>query len=454
LATCRRDHSARRGLEELAARLWCDGHDIDWDAVHGRHEHTARRTPLTLTVSGKTEQARAANAALLADRLDGTAEGDLLDAAYTAALHRTHFEHRAGVTAGSVAEAVVALRALAEERAHPDVVEGVASGGGLAVLFTGQGSQRLGMGRALYAAFPEFREAFDVVAGALEPHVRVPLAAVLFAGADSADAGLVHRTEFAQPGLFAVEVALFRLWRAWGIAPVAVAGHSVGELAAAHVAGVLDLADAARLVAARGRLMQACETGGVMVSVEASEAEVCGVLASVGGRVSVAGVNGPVQTVVSGDGPAVAAVVEHFRAAGRRTRGLTVSHAFHSPHMDAMLAAYERVAATVTVREPEIALVSTVTGGWVSAGELADPGYWVRQVREAVRFLDAVRTLESCGVGRYLECGPAAVLSAMGAGCVEGEAVFVASQRAPRGTEPVDEVRALVRAVARSEERG
>ncbi|MEU0580184.1 beta-ketoacyl synthase N-terminal-like domain-containing protein, partial [Streptomyces griseoincarnatus] len=136
LATCRRDHSARRGLEELAARLWCDGHDIDWDAVHGRHEHTARRTPLTLTVSGKTEQARAANAALLADRLDGTAEGDLLDAAYTAALHRTHFEHRAGVTAGSVAEAVVALRALAEERAHPDVVEGVASGGGLAVLFT------------------------------------------------------------------------------------------------------------------------------------------------------------------------------------------------------------------------------------------------------------------------------------------------------------------------------
>ncbi|MFJ5779718.1 SDR family NAD(P)-dependent oxidoreductase [Streptomyces sp. NPDC093094] len=449
LATCRRDRSARRDLEELAARLWCDGHDIDWDAVHGRQERTARRAPLTLPVSGKTEQARAANAALLADRLDGAAEGDLLDAAYTAAHHRTHFEHRAGVTAGSVAEAVVALRALAGGRAHPDVVEGVAVSGGLGVLFTGQGSQRLGMGRALYGVFPEFREAFDGVAAALDPHLRVPLSAVLFAAGDSADAELVHQTEFAQPGLFAVEVALFRLWQAWGIVPAAVAGHSVGELAAAHVAGVLDLADAARLVAARGRLMQACEAGGAMASVEAPEAEVAGVLASVGGRISVAGLNGPAQTVVSGDRAAVEAVVAHFAAAGRRTRALVVSHAFHSPHMDAMLVEYEQVAATVTVRAPQIPLVSTVTGGWAGVEELADPGYWVRQVRGAVRFLDAVRTLEDSGIARYLECGPAAVLSAMGAGCVEREAVFVASQRAPRSDgDAVDEVRTLVRALA------
>ncbi|MFI9764840.1 SDR family NAD(P)-dependent oxidoreductase [Streptomyces sp. NPDC051963] len=449
LATCRRDRSARRGLEELAARLWCDGHDIDWDAVHGRQERAARRAPLTLTVSGKTEQARAANAALLADRLDGAAERDLLDVAYTAAHHRTHFEHRAGVTAGSVAEAAVALRALAEGRAHPDVVEGAAVTGGLAVLFTGQGSQRLGMGRALYGAFPTFREAFDEVCAALEPYLRVPLTAVLFAAPDSADAELVHQTEFAQPGLFAVEVALSRLWQAWGIAPVAVAGHSVGELAAAHVAGVLDLADAARLVAARGRLMQACEPGGAMASVEAPETEVSEVLAGIGGRISVAGLNGPTQTVVSGDESAVEAVLEHFTAAGRRTRRLVVSHAFHSPHMDAMLAEYEQVAASCVFRAPQVPLVSTVTGGWATAGELAEPAYWVRQVRETVRFLDAVRTLESSGVGRYLECGPAAVLSAMGAGCVEGEAVFVASQRAPRADgDAADEVRTLVRALA------
>ncbi|MFF0885055.1 SDR family NAD(P)-dependent oxidoreductase [Streptomyces sp. NPDC003456] len=448
LATGRRDLGARRGLEELAARLWCDGHDVDWDAVHGRQERTARRSPLLLTVSGKTAQARAANAALLADHLEGAAEGDLLDAAYTAAHHRTHFEHRAGITAGSAAGAVEALRALAGDRAHPDVVEGAAVGGGLAVLFTGQGSQRLGMGRALYAAFPEFRQAFDEVAAALDPHLRVPLTAVLFAAADSADAELVHQTEFAQPGLFAVEVALFRLWRAWGIAPAAVAGHSVGELAAAHVAGVLDLADAARLVSARGRLMQACEAGGAMASVEAPEQEVAGVLASVGGRVSVAGLNTPTQTVVSGDRAAVQTVVAHFAAAGRRTRELVVSHAFHSPHMDAMLTAYEQVAASCAFGEPTIPLVSTVTGDRVAAGELADPAYWVRQVREPVRFLDAVRTLEASGTARYLECGPAAVLSAMGAGCVEREAVFVASQRSPRGTESADEVRTLIHALA------
>ncbi|MGQ5640975.1 MULTISPECIES: acyltransferase domain-containing protein, partial [unclassified Streptomyces] len=176
--------------------------------------------------------------------------------------------------------------------------------------------------RGLYARFPVFRRAFDEVCAALDPYLRVPLAAVVFAAEGSVDAVLVHETEFTQPALFAVEVALFRLWQAWGIAPVAVAGHSVGELAAAHVAGVLGLADAARLVAARGRLMQGCERGGAMASVEASEGEVLEVLAAVGGRVSVAGLNGPAQTVVSGDVAAVEAVVGHFAGVGRRSRRL------------------------------------------------------------------------------------------------------------------------------------
>ncbi|WP_177240272.1 acyltransferase domain-containing protein, partial [Streptomyces monashensis] len=259
---------------------------------------------------------------------------------------------------------------------------------------------------------------------------------------------LIHETEFTQPGLFAVEVALFRLWESWGVVPRAVAGHSVGELAAAYVAGVFGLGDVARLVAARGRLMQGCERGGAMASVEASESEVVAVLGGVGGRVSVAGLNGPGQTVVSGDVAAVEEVVAWFVGVGRRVRRLEVSHAFHSPHMEAMLVEFGEVAAGCVVAEPVLELVSTVTGGVVSGRELSDPGYWVRQVRDAVRFLDAVRSLEGLGVGRFVEVGPAGVLAAMGAGCVEGEAVFVASQRSVRVPgESVDEVVALVQAL-------
>ncbi|MER5886560.1 SDR family NAD(P)-dependent oxidoreductase [Streptomyces sp. NPDC001941] len=399
--------------------------------------------PFVLPVSGQSEEAVREQAGRWARWLSGR-DVRLADVAATAALHRTHFERRAAVTAATVAEAADALGALAGGRVPAGAAEGQAVAGDLAVLFTGQGSQRIGMGRQLYAALPVFRQAFDEVVAALDPHLSRPLGDVLLAPGDSPDAVLVHETEFTQPGLFAVEVALFRQWQAWGVVPSAVAGHSIGELAAAHVAGVLDLADAARLVAARGRLMQACERGGAMASVEASEAEVLAVLS---GRVSVAGLNGPAQTVVSGDTTAVEAVVAHFAAEGRRTRRLEVSHAFHSPHMDAMLGAYAEVAAGCAFRAPEIPLVSTVTGTWATE-ELTDPAYWVRQVRDAVRFVDAVRTLEQGGAVRYLEVGPAGVLSAMGAACVEGAASFTASQRTSRTPdEPVDEVRTLVQAL-------
>ncbi|MFE3553306.1 SDR family NAD(P)-dependent oxidoreductase [Streptomyces sp. NPDC059193] len=448
LVTGRRDRPARRSLEDVAVRLWCEGYDVDWGAVTGRPQRPAPTAPVAVTVSGKSAAALAANAAALADHLAGASTATLLDTAYTAAGRRSHLEHRAVAVAATADEAAEALRALAQGAPHRALTEGTARKGDLAVLFTGQGSQRLAMGRALYGALPAFRQAFDEVCAELDRHLRIPLVAVLFADPDGADGALVHETEFTQPALFAVEVALFRQWQAWGVEPRVLAGHSVGELAAAHAAGVLGLTDAARLVAARGRLMQACEPGGAMASVEASEAEVLDVLADVDGRIAVAGLNGPAQTVVSGDTAAVTAVLGHFAAQGRRTRRLEVSHAFHSPHMDAMLDAYRAVAQECAFDAPGIPLVSTVTGAWTDSGIAPGEGmrsaeYWVRQVREPVRFLDAMATLERAGIARYLECGPAAVLSATGAGCVEREVPFIASQRADES----DEARILVQAL-------
>ncbi|MFF9573211.1 SDR family NAD(P)-dependent oxidoreductase [Streptomyces sp. NPDC014685] len=404
-------------------------------------------------MSGRDEAALREQAGRWASWLSGRDDIGLAEVVRTAGAHRTHFKHRASAVAADTAELVAALTALAEGRAHPAITEGVAGSGESAVLFTGQGSQRAGMGRALHTALPAFREAFDEVCAALDPHLTRPLTEVLFADEDSADAALVHETEFTQPALFAFEVALFRQWQDWGIQPAAVAGHSIGELAAAHVAGVLELPDAARLVAARGWLMQACGRGGAMASVEASESEVTEVLKGIEGRISIAGLNGPAQTVVSGDEAAVAAVEGRFAEQGRRTRRLEVSHAFHSPHMDAMLAEYEAVAESCRFAAPAIPLVSSVTGE--RADESLPPGegvrsarYWVRQARDAVRFLDVVRELDRAGVTRYLECGPAAVLSAMGAACSERDGVFVASQRADtRDGRPVDEVRTLAQAL-------
>ncbi|MFV6051854.1 SDR family NAD(P)-dependent oxidoreductase, partial [Streptomyces sp. NPDC056297] len=409
--------------------------------------------PLPVVVSGRDEAALREQAGRWASWLSGHEGIRLAEAVRTAGAHRTHFKHRASAVAADTTELVAALNALAEGQAHPAVTEGVAGAGDSAVLFTGQGSQRAGMGRALHTALPAFREAFDEVCAALDPHLTRPLTEVLFAAEDSADAALVHETEFTQPALFAFEVALFRQWQAWGVQPAAVAGHSIGELAAAHVAGVLELPDAARLVAARGRLMQACERGGAMASVEASESEVAEVLQGIEGRISIAGLNGPAQTVVSGDEAAVAAVEGHFAEQGRRTRRLEVSHAFHSPHMDAMLAEYETVAESCRFAAPAVPLVSSVTGEWVDESLAPGEGvrsarYWVRQARDAVRFLDVVRELDRAGVARYLECGPAAVLSAMGAACSEQDSTFVASQRADtRDGRPVDEVRTLAQAL-------
>ncbi|MFD4673749.1 type I polyketide synthase [Lentzea sp. NPDC058450] len=362
---------------------------------------------LPVVLSAKTPQALAEQAERLLGHLEGTV-ADLTDLAFSAATTRARLEHGAAVVGTDRDDLVRGLTALAGGTQDANLVRGEASEGRLAVLFTGQGSQRLGMGRELYDAYPAFADAFDAVCA----HFEVPVAETVF----GIDGTALNQTGLTQPALFAIEVALFRLAESWGVRPDFVAGHSIGELAAAHVAGVLSLEDATKLVEARGRLMQALPSGGAMVALQATEDEVTPHL---GGLVSIAAINGPTSVVIAGDEDAVQQVVAQF--GDRKSKRLSVSHAFHSPLMDPMLDDFRSVVSKLTFSEPKIGML----------GDVTNPEHWVRHVREAVRFAATVQDLENRGVSTFLELGPDAVLTAMGAESVT-DAVLVPALRADR----------------------
>ncbi|MGW2036276.1 SDR family NAD(P)-dependent oxidoreductase, partial [Streptomyces sp. NPDC001811] len=356
-------------------------------------------------LSGHTPEALRAQAARLLDHLAATPDADPHRLAGALAHARTRLGHRAAVLGRTRDELTAGVRALAEGRTPQTGVLGTATDGRLAFLFSGQGSQLPGMGTRLAAAFPAFAAAFEEVAERLAPLLDRPLADVL------GSAELLARTEYTQPALFAVEVALYRLLESFGVRPDLLAGHSVGEFAAAHVAGVLTLEDACTLVAARGRLMQALPEGGAMIAVRATEDEITPLL---GDGVGIAAVNGPASVVVSGPAGPARALAARFE----RTRELAVSHAFHSGLMEPMLDEFREVAASLSYGTPRIPLVSTLTGAPAAPQELCTPEYWVRHAREAVRFADAVTALHAAGARHFAEVGPGSALTAAAGECL------------------------------------
>lgn len=351
-------------------------------------------------VSARSEAALRAQAVRLSQ-----VSAEPADIALSLAVDRAHLDHRAVILGRTADELRRGLDLLATNGAAPELVTGVSAPGKLVMLFAGQGTQRVGMGRELYDTYPAFADALDEVCAYFDPVLDRGLRAVMFTDEQALD-----RTEYAQPALFALEVALFRLFEHWGLKPDMVLGHSVGEIAAAHVSGVLSLPDAVALVAARGALMQRLPAGGAMLAVRAGVDELRAMCSE---RLNIAAVNGPSSVTLSGDSDSVAKAESELTGRGLRVRRLRVSHAFHSSLMEPMLDEFAAVCAGLEFSSPRIPFVSTVTGAIAAGDVIGSPDYWIRNVRDTVRFDDAIGAAAASGELICLELGPDGALSTL-----------------------------------------
>jgi malonyl CoA-acyl carrier protein transacylase len=400
-----------------------NAHVIIEEAPARQDRVPAAERPLhLLTLSARSEAALQTLRARFGEDLARTRSG-LGDICYTAGAGRTHFEHRAAYIAPTV-------EAMREALAGVPAAAGCSSGAPQVVfLFPGQGSQYRGMARELYQTQPVFRQVLDQCADLLRGHLKVPLFDVLWEGSSH----LIDQTAYTQPALFAVEYALARLWMSWGVEPTAALGHSVGEYVAACVAGVFSLEQGLEFIAKRASLMQNVSGEGAMAAVLADEARVRRALAGFEGRVAIAALNGPANTVISGYRSELDRVQQALEKEGMAVQRLAVSHAFHSPQMQEMETAFENVAATIPCQRPRLHLISSVTGKAINE-EMTEPGYWRRQVSQPVRFREAMQTLEESGYRTFLEVGPGATLAALGRQCTrEKDSVWLPSVRKSRG---------------------
>ncbi len=378
--------------------------------------------PLPLVLSAKSPEALREAASRLAAHIEERPELELTDLSFSLATTRAQMEMRAAVIGTEREQILAALAALAKGEPSSDACEATAATGRLAFLFTGQGSQRPGMGRELHATYPAYAKALDEACAEIDPHLDRPLKDLLFSEPGSKEAALLDNTTYAQPALFATELAIYRLFESFGLKADLLTGHSVGEIVAAHISGVFSLPDAAKLICARGKLMGALPQSGAMLAIEATEAEA---LAAIEGKellLSLAAINSPNASVISGDEKAIEALDSRFQGEGRKTKRLSVSHAFHSPLIEPMLEPFSEVVSSLTLNEPKLPVISNLTGGALTPEQATDPAYWVRHARQPVRFADAVTALKEKGATTFLELGPDAVLSAMAAATLGEEA--------------------------------